>query len=299
MSTKSPIRIAFFGTPKEACSSLAALINDDRFEVACIVTQPDKPAGRKRILTPPPIKEYAEQCSIPVLQPASVKASSEEGQAFLKELTSYDCDVFVLIAYGKILPAELLEMTPHGIVNIHPSALPLFRGPSPVQATILSGATDTAVTIMRIDEGMDSGPMLEQIPYQLSGTETTATLLETLFELGAEALPNTLFDYIQGDITPQEQDHDKATICSLIKKEDALIDWNDSPEQIDRMIRAYTPWPIAYTDIYNGKRIKIQKAALIDGKLVPMTVQPEGKRPMTYADYIAGNPDQPLPPIRK
>lgn len=294
--TKQPIRVVFFGTPEFSIPSLQALLDDARFAVVGVVTQPDKPVGRKQILTASPVKQLALEHNIPVFQPTTVRQKKEEGQQFLGTFTDLQPDIAVVIAYGKIIPQVVLDVPTHGCINIHGSILPLLRGASPIQYTILEGHEEAGVTIMQMDAGMDTGDMLhiERIP--VAERETSATLHDKLKVLGANVLCDVLVSYINGEITPQKQNDDEATYCSLIKKEDGLIDWSRTPEEIDRQIRAYTPWPGCYT-ILNDLRIKILEAHVQDGALNITRVQPAGKKPMSYEDFKKGNPDSELPPV--
>lgn len=282
-------RLIFFGTPEFATASLRALYESDAYEIVAVITQPDKPAQRKQKLTPPPVKVLAESLSIPVFQPKSCKPTHPDGQKLIDEIKFYAPDIAVVVAYGKILPKEILTIPPFGCVNVHGSLLPLLRGPSPIHTAILEGHTSSGISIMLLEETMDTGPVLSKTTVLLRKDETTQTLHDTLMKKGASLLVETLPKYMDGTITPKEQNHEKATYCHLIEKTDGEIDWNEPDEIIERKIRAYTPWPSAYT-YENGKRIKIIKAHLDDGKCVLDTVQPEGKKPMSYADFQRGNP---------
>lgn len=278
------IRVIFFGTPDFAVSSLRAL-HDSGYTIVAVVTQPDKPVGRKHVLTPPPAKRYAEEHSIPVLQPTTLKLNKTSGERFFHTIKALQPDVAVVVAYGKIIPEAYLTIPHHGFLNVHGSVLPELRGPSPIHTAILEGKTTTGVTIMQLDSGMDTGPQLASLEVPITEHDTTATLHDTLKEHGAQLLVRTLPAYLAGSLLPQPQDSSRATYCHLIKKEDGEIHPSDSPEIIVRKIRAYTPWPGAYMKI-NEKRIKILKAHLEHGRLEIEIVQPEGKTAMPYSEYI-------------
>jgi len=343
------IKTIFFGTPGFACASLQKLIDDERFDVLAVVTQPDKPVGRKKELTAPAVKELAMKNNINIRQPVKLddnfvrilkNVTLEEvgrsrsgvgrsrsgqrddrvsGDSIAQPSASLqnDIDLFVVVAYGKILPKELLDIPRHGTVNIHPSLLPKYRGPSPLQATILNGDIETGVTIMIIDEKMDHGPLLGKFEYRISKSETYESLGNKLFKLGTEKLPDIIINYINGKITPQDQDHSAATYTKLIKKEDGLIDWTKTASEIERMVRAYYPWPNAYGQVTVHKKqltIKIFKAKVGDEKtdikpgimfktdnntltiscgegsvLIIEELQVSGKNKMTAQDFLKGH----------
>lgn len=281
-------RVIFFGTPEIAVPTLRALNNE--YDVVGVVTKPDKPVGRKKILTALPVKKVALELGIPVFQPTTLKATKKSGAQAISQLGALSADVCVVFAYGKILPPEVLEMTPLGCVNVHPSMLPVLRGPSPLQGAILEGLTETGVSIMLLDEEMDTGPIIIQERLVLDARETAETLHDKAAQLSSTLITRALDGYIEGSLTPQPQDNEKATYCSLIKKEDGLIDWSRSPEEIDRKIRAFTPWPGVYT-FCQDTRVKILVAHLEDGILTIERVQPEGRQPMSYEDFQRGYPD--------
>lgn len=285
------IRIVFFGTPELSLPTLATLI--EHYTVVGVVTQPDKPVGRKQVLTPPPVKLLAQQYGIPVFQPTSLRQTKESGRIFFEAFKALDAEIAIVIAYGKIIPKEMLDLPTYGFINIHVSLLPLLRGASPIQSAILQGLPTTGVTIMRMDEGMDTGPVLSQREVTIDRQETSVTLHDKLKTVGAKLLVETLAKYLTGELQPQQQDDAQATYCKLIEKTDGEIDWATSAVDIDRKIRAFTPWPGAYT-FCNTKRVKILQAHL--SETAPQTliidqVQPEGKKPMSYADFLRGNHD--------
>ncbi|MBP9827932.1 methionyl-tRNA formyltransferase [Patescibacteria group bacterium] len=234
-----PTRVLYFGTPAFSAAFLEALINDTAFDVVGVVCQPDEPQGRKKIITPPPTKVLAQERGVPViLQPTKLKE-----ETFLKTVTDLKADLFVIVAYGRILPNAILNQPSLGTVNVHPSLLPLWRGPSPMQAAIANRDTQTGISIMKIDDQMDHGPLLAQITLPLTGKETTPDLTATVIERGAPLLVETLKDYIDGKITPVEQNHDQATYCKLLTKEDGRFNPELSAEATEAAWRAYQPWP--------------------------------------------------------
>lgn len=254
------MRIIFFGSPREAAGSLMALISAGH-DVVAVYTRPERRAGRGRAKTPTPVKEFAESQGLPVFSPASLRDNARERD----RMVAANADVFVVVAYGRILPADILEVPPMGTVNVHPSLLPLYRGPSPVVTAILDGQKQTGVTVMLLDEGMDTGPVLAQSPpVKLTGRERAARLQARLFEEGAAMLPTVLAGLQDGTTVPSPQDDSKATVTRLLKRSDGEIDWSRSAEQIDRMVRAYDPWPGTFTT-WNGKGLKILDVELTSG----------------------------------
>lgn len=272
------MKIVFWGTPDFALPMLKALIAADGFEVVGVVTQADAPMGRKQTLTPPPVKVAAEAAGIPVFQFTSLK--KPEVVETLKQLHA---DAFVVFSYGKIIPGSVLSIPRLGCINVHPSLLPLYRGPTPVPAAIVHGDSKTGVSIMVLDEGMDTGAILAQQEVEILPNDTTPTLMHRLIaEVGAPLLIETLHRFAAGEIKPVPQDDARATICGLLSREDGLINGDESPEVIDRKIRAYTPWPGCYTIIkHGGKDLRVK---LLPGGLV----QPEGKKPMSQMDFERG-----------
>ena len=237
------------GTPEFAVPGLSRLIAAPEFEVVGVYTQPDKPVGRKQILTPPPIKELALKYTIPVFQPDKIRPETEN----IKNLKP---DLIIVIAYGKIIPQEILDIPTFGCVNVHASLLPKYRGAACLNAPILNGDTETGVTIMIMEAGLDTGPILRQTKIKLSGTETLEEIHDALSEVGATQLVPTLLDFMAGKIKPQTQDDSKASYIKTLKKEDGRIDFSKSALEIERMIRAYNPWPGTYTEI-NGEILKL------------------------------------------
>jgi len=255
-------RIIFFGTSDFAVPSLKALSSDGHFEIVGVVTQPDRPVGRHAEMTPPAVKKAAQGLGIStILQPEKIK--DEAFQTWINT-AGPTCDAFVVISYGKILPQWLLDLPKKGVVNIHGSVLPRWRGASPIQAAISAGDTESGVTIMQIDAEMDHGPTLaiETSPIRLE--DTGESLHDRLADLGAALLPKTLTEYLAGNISPVVQDHAAATYCKILTRDDGKLDWTKPADELVRLIRAYHPWPGTWT-VYNGKRLKIQSASVITG----------------------------------
>ncbi len=252
------------GSPDFAVPSLAA-VHKAGYRIVGVYTQTDKPSGRGKTIDLPPVKQYAVANGLLVFQPATLK----NPQA-LTDLTLLEPDVLIVAAYGKILPDSIVNLAPFGCINVHPSLLPLYRGATPIPAAILNGDTETGVSIMMIKPGpVDSGPVIAQTKLQIDSSDTTGTLTKKLADTGAELLLNTLHEWLQhqGDekkITPFEQDSSKATVVKLIKKEDGERDWALPARHTWLHVRAYNPWPTAYTR-WNGKLLKILEAEPING----------------------------------
>ena len=294
------------GTPDFAVPALSRLVETGH-DIAAVYSQPDRPSGRGRKLVPTPTKRFADERGIEVRQPKSLRSKDE-----CAALASLSPEVVVVAVYGLFLPPEALEIPPLGCLNIHPSLLPHYRGPSPVVSAILNGDDETGVTIMKLDEGMDSGPILAQERVSIDEEETGPVLTRRLFDLGADLLVDTLPRWASGDIQATPQDESGATITVLVKKEDGEIDWTDDAERIARMVRAYEPWPGTFT-YWDGKLLKILGATSMagdaqpgqvvglddgaigigtgDGLLVVDRLQNEGRRPSDAGDFVRGYPD--------
>ncbi len=246
------MRVVFMGTPEFAVPSLRALAEraPSGIELAGVVTRVDKPVGRGRQVIPSPVKAYALEHGIPVHQPGSLRKPA--AQDLLRELAP---DLFVVAAFGQILPPEALALPTYGALNAHASLLPRWRGASPIAAAIRAGDAQTGVTIMRMDEGLDTGPMLARRATPIGENETAGELSARLAELGADLLIETLPRWIAGEIVPEAQDEALATMTTLLRKEQGRIDWRQPAEEIARAVRAYTPWPGAYTT-WNGQQLK-------------------------------------------
>ncbi len=248
------MKIVFMGTPDYAVKTLEALIKSEH-TVAAVFAQPDKPVGRKQILTPPPVKTCAMDNNIPVYQPNSVRT----GEA-LEIINGIKPDVIVVVAYGKILPKEILNAAKYGCVNGHASLLPKYRGSAPIQYAILCGETETGVTTQLMDEGIDTGDILETVKVKIGDNETAEELFERLSDISADLMLSTLNKLEKGEITPKKQEGD-ATYAPIIKKEMALLDFNKPAKELFNAVRGYYSWPCAYFFL-EGKRIKVIKAAL-------------------------------------
>ena len=254
------MRIIFFGSPREAVAALDSLISAGH-DLAAVYTRPDRPAGRGRAKVPTPVRVFAAEQGLPVFTPAGFRKGPRERD----RMVTIKADVFVVVAYGRILPVDILAVPPMGVVNVHPSLLPVYRGPSPVAAAILDGQTHTGVTVMLLDEGMDTGPLLAQSPpIMLTGRERADDLQELLFKEGAAMLPAVLNGLRDGTIVPVPQDETKATVTRLLERSDGEIDWSLPAGQIDRMIRAYDPWPGTFTS-WNGRGLKILDVEIPEG----------------------------------
>ena len=303
------MHIIFFGSPRESARSLETLLSIGH-DVVGVYTRPDRSAGRGLAKSPTPVKLFAEQQGLPVFTPRILDPAIE-----LDRMVAANADVFVVVAYGRILPAELLAVPPMGVVNVHPSLLPMYRGPSPVATAILDGQRQTGVTVMLLDKGMDTGPVLAQSPpIVLTGNERAGELQGRLFEEGAAMLPAVLDGLEDVTIVATPQDDSKAPVTRLLARSDGEIDWSLPAEQIDRMIRAYDPWPGTFTS-WNDKGLKILDVNLsgrIDavddsgrvivngGKLFvgsgsgPLEItrlQLEGRQGVSASDFLRGRPD--------
>jgi methionyl-tRNA formyltransferase len=299
------MRVIFLGTPEFAAIPLEALAHDARYQVVGVVTQPDRAAGRNRA-PEPPVKRAAVRLGIPVFQPESLR-----DPAAFEQLAALRPDAGVVAAYGEILRKNVLAIPPHGYLNIHPSLLPRHRGPTPVPGAILAGDTETGVTVMLLDAKMDSGPILAQQRMPLPPNARSGPLTEELFTLGSALLLDALASYAAGTLTPSPQDDSQATYTKLLKKEDGAIDWGAAAIRIERMTRAYHPWPGAHTS-WRGQPFKIIAArahpewagsatlgtlllqndsvwvATGAGAIEPLTIQPSGKRPLAAIDWWRG-----------
>jgi methionyl-tRNA formyltransferase len=251
------LNIVFAGTPAFTLPSLDA-IKGSQHNITAVYTQPDRPAGRGRKLQASPVKQWAEQHLIPVYQPLNFKQPEQ-----VQELAALEPDVMVVIAYGLLLPPSILSTPTHGCINVHASLLPRWRGASPIQHAILFGDKQSGVTIMQMDKGMDTGDMLAVKSCDLSPDETASTLHNKLAALAMEPLLKTLDNIARGSITPTPQDDKLATYAPKIKKEAAHIDWNQASTSIDCLVRAYNPWPIAYTHA-DDIPVKLSKATMLD-----------------------------------
>ena len=294
------------GTPAFAVTPLEYLILN-HYEVVAVYTQPDKMAGRGRSLVAPPVKKTALTRGLMVIQPTSLKTAE-----VVEGLTGWRPDVIVVAAFGQILPPSVLALPAHGCINIHPSLLPKYRGVSPVPAAILSGDDFTGVSVMLMDKGLDTGPVLSRAQIPISGQDTTGSLIAKLSLLGARLLLEVLPDWSGGKLTPRPQNDAEATYSHMISKESGEIDWHLPAVDIWRRVRAFQPWPGCYTR-WQGKQLEIIEAVPLggegaskigqvvplkeeaafgintgDGILGVLKVQMEGKRAMPAADFLRG-----------
>ena len=271
------MRVVFFGTPEPAAVALGALLAS-RHEVAAVVTQPDRPRGRSGTPQPSPVKVRALEAGLPVLQP-----SSPRDEGFAEELSGFRPEACVVVAYGHILPVEVLTVPPRGTVNVHFSLLPAYRGAAPVQRAIMAGESETGVTIFLLEPTVDTGPMLLQIRERIAPDDSTGSLLERLAPIGARALLDTLDGLEANTLEPIEQDSALASSAAKIKPEEGAIDWSRPAVYIANLIRALDPSPGAYTD-FRGKRIKLWRARAIEGGVAdPGTVVDAGKDRLVIA----------------
>jgi methionyl-tRNA formyltransferase len=306
----APLRIIFMGTAELSCASLGKIFHDERFSLIAVVTQPDKPKGRELKLTPSPVKILAEKLMVPVLQP--VKARDDK---FIAELRELKPDLMVVVAYGQILPQAILDLPSYGCLNVHTSLLPKYRGAAPIQWAIANGEPETGVTIMKMDAGLDTGPVLSTRRTPILPTDDSQSLHDRLAQLGAELLVETIPDYVAGKISPQPQPAEGSTYAAKISKEDGRIDWNWPAQKIWNRLRAFTPWPGTFTFLPGEPKpqlLKILKVEIIEksgnaGEILSadksglvvaagqyalriLELQREGGRRMSTAEFLAGFP---------
>ncbi|MBU0707458.1 methionyl-tRNA formyltransferase [Patescibacteria group bacterium] len=300
------LKCIFFGTPDLAVPFLKVL-NKNNVSIEAVVTQPDRPAGRHKILTAPPIKLAAQGLDLKTIQVNSLKDSQT-----LDTIISINADIYIVVAFGLIIPKELLEVPRFGIINFHPSLLPKYRGASPISSPILAGDTTTGMTIMKMTEGLDCGPIINQKNISIDVDETSKTLTNKFMTQGPDWLYQTLLDYSSGKLNIKLQDESKATLTKQMNKSDGHVDWSKEAQLIERMIRAYNPWPGVYT-FYNGKRINLIKANVNislsapagqvfqkdghiyvgteKGALELQVIKPSSKNDTPVLDFIRGHSD--------
>lgn len=295
-------QIVFMGSPDFAVPVLRALA--DKYNITGVVTQPDRPAGRHMNLTPPPVKVAAQELSIPVIQPQKLR----EPEA-LQQLRDWNPDLIVVAAFGQILRPEVLEFPKYGCVNVHASLLPRYRGAAPIQAAILAGDAETGITIMQMDRGLDTGPMFRQRAIAIDPQDTGGSLFEKLSQLSVELLLETIPDIISGKLQPQPQPENDASYAPMLKKEDGLLDFTRPAVELERKIRAFTPWPGSFMIVESDSPLKIHKAHIAaakaetgqrvvfdglpavgttDGLIVFDELQPAGKKSMPGKAFLAG-----------
>lgn len=286
------IRYAFFGTGPLAESVLAALSREG-YKPALVVTKPDAAQGRHMVVTPPHIKVWAQMNDIPVFQPESLKELPQDSP-----LHTEPFDLFIVASYGKIIPNCILDIPPHGALNVHPSLLPQYRGPSPIESALLDGVMTTGVSIMKLDEEMDHGPILAQAAFIISPQATAATLEVECGQLGGELLLQTIPHYLNGTLVPKEQDHAKATICKKITKDLGEITLTTDAGEVQRKFRALTPWPSLHFFIkHKEKPLRVKVTGVDTERAYSHTliaqdvityVVPEGKSEMSFEDFARG-----------
>jgi len=302
-----PLRIIFMGTPDFAAATLQALI-DGPDEVVAVVTQPDRAKGRGKKLTPPPVKLLAEAADIPVLQPTKIKT-----EEFRNGLLTYRPNLFVVCAYGRILPKSLLELAPLGCINVHGSLLPLYRGAAPIQRAIINGEQATGVTIIQMNAGMDTGDILLKAAMKIAPGETAGSLFAKLAELGSVMLLKAIKGLKEGTLISVPQDDTLATLAPMLKKDDGLIDWQKDAKEIECLIRGLDPWPTAFCFL-DGRRLRLFRPEVVykesdaqpgtvlqadkRGMLVACSnncllikeIQPQGKKRMPVESFLCGHP---------
>ncbi|HNO94783.1 MAG TPA: methionyl-tRNA formyltransferase [Anaerolineales bacterium] len=274
------IRVVFMGSPDFALPSLRALV--DRYNVVGVVTQPDRASGRGRELKAPPVKLLAQDLNIPVMQPQKLR----EPEA-MQQLQAWNPDLIVVAAFGQILRKDVLDLPKYGCVNVHASLLPRWRGAAPINASVLAGDEETGVTIMKMDVGLDTGPMLSMEKIRITPDDTAGSLFEALSTLGAKLLIETLPGYINGTVLPQPQPEEGATYAPMLKKEDGRLDFNQPAVELERRIRAMNPWPGAWFE-WNGNILKVSRGAVSEakGKEVGSRLIVEGRPAVQCADGV-------------
>jgi len=311
---RPPYRLVFFGTAELACASLRALASGSAWSLLGVVTQPDRPQGRALRVQPPPVKRAALELGLPVWQPAKCRQPD-----FLEQLGGLRPDLIVVAAYGQILPTALLELPPHGGLNVHASLLPQYRGAAPIQWALLDGQTETGVTIMKMDAGLDTGDILTQVRTPIAPSDTAETLHARLAQLGAELLVETIPGYLAGAIAPQPQPSTGVSYARKIVRDDGRLDWNRTALELEHQVRALTPWPGAYTFLARASGrilLKVWRAQATEavsglpgevlaagptgitvgcrqGALAISELQQEGGRRLPANAFLAGHP---LPP---
>ncbi|MBN1449808.1 MAG: methionyl-tRNA formyltransferase [Anaerolineales bacterium] len=294
-------KIVFMGSPDFSLSSLHALA--EGYYVVGVVTQPDRAAGRGRELKPPPVKTLAQKLGIPVIQPEKLRQPEA-----LEQLRAWSPDVIVVAAFGQILRQDVLDLPPFGCINVHASLLPRWRGAAPINAAILHGDEETGITIMKMDAGLDTGPILSQRAVRIQPDETAGSLFDKLSTLGAALLLDTLPGYLAGEIQTRPQPEEGSTYAPMLKKEDGLLDFSHPARELERKVRAFNPWPGAYFE-WDGNLLKVHSASIglrkmragergiylglpavgtSENLLVLGEVQPAGKKPMPGKAFLAG-----------
>jgi methionyl-tRNA formyltransferase len=252
-------RVVFMGTPDFAVPALQALLTTPDYQIVGVVTQPDRPAGRGKAIQQSPVKQVALAANVLILQPEKLRAPG-----VFEQLQAWQPDLIVVAAFGQILRQNVLDLPRFGCINVHASLLPRWRGAAPIQAAIRAGDQETGITIMVMDAGLDTGPMLSRRAIPVEPTDTGQKLHDKLAPLGGVLLIETLGPYLRGEIKPEPQDESKQTYAPMLKKEDGLIDWTQPADAIERQVRAFDPWPGTYTS-WNGRQLKILSGKVARG----------------------------------
>ncbi|MFC1632709.1 methionyl-tRNA formyltransferase [Patescibacteria group bacterium] len=305
-------KLAFLGTPDFAVPALEGLVKAG-YDIAAVYTNPDKSRGRSSELLPSPVKEAALRLGISpnnIRQPEKFSGNLKEEKKYLESL---DLDIAIVVAYGNILPAEILDVPRLGFLNVHASLLPRWRGAAPIQAAITAGDTETGVTLMQIEPSLDTGPIFAQSIVKLNGTETSPELFKTLSQLGSNLLNTKLPNILEGELKAVPQPEDGATVAKQIKKRESIVDWQENAETIERKFRAYQPWPGMHT-FYNNKRLVIEgmhvhpggtlqsgevaaeenntlAVGTADGRIAISQLKLEGKSSMSAGEFLCGHPE--------
>lgn len=295
------LKVVFMGSPDFSLPSLRALA--EKYDVVGVVTQPDRASGRGRELKAPPVKTLALELGIPVIQPEKLRQPEA-----MEQLRAWNPDIIIVAAFGQILRKDVLELPRYGCINVHASLLPRWRGAAPINAAILHGDAETGVTIMQMDVGLDTGPMLSKRSIPLTRQDTAGSVFDRLSTLGADLLVETLPDYLSGKLTPSPQPEEGVTYAPMLKKEEGRLDFTHPAEELERRVRAFNPWPGVFMD-FDGTLLKVHRARvragdvavgqrLIDqdqpaigaggGLLILEEVQPAGKKAMSGKSFLAG-----------
>ena len=304
VSDTKEYRIVFMGTPSFAIPCLLNLVENHL--VVGVVTQPDRPSGRGKVLQESPVKQSANELCLPIMQPISMKS-----ETVFKQIEEWRPTVIVVVAFGQLLPESILDLPPCGCINVHASLLPKWRGAAPIPAAIFAGDHETGISIMKLDQGLDTGPVYQQSIHPINRMTTSRALSQSLSELGAEVLANTLPDIVSGTLQPKQQNHELATYAPKIRKSDGEIDWRKPATLIERQLRAYDPWPGSFSKWYDKRLIihggRVQegnwKPGYVDifcdslaigcgeGILLPEKLQLAGKGVRNTEEFVRGNPE--------
>jgi methionyl-tRNA formyltransferase len=302
------IKTIFIGTAEIGVPLLKSISNDNRFDVNLVITQIDKTAGRKMELTPSPIKKAAKRLMLTIFQPENINKTES-----IEKIERFSPELIIVFAYGQILSKRILDIPKYGCLNVHASILPKYRGASPIQSTLLGQENESGISLMKMEEKMDTGPIYKAFPISIEENDNSISLTEKLAHLASENIPDEIINIIENNLNPVPQKESNASYCQKILKTEGLIDWNEDVKIINARIKAYAGWPTTYT-FWNGKRLKIIEAyeliedpsekagtvveksnnILIAGKngyIKPTYIQIEGKNPQSITDFINGNPD--------